>query len=67
MAKAIAAVTRQKLDMNQQCLSEGLANFTGSFFSVHAGLGLAHALGDQSAGRRGHAVVGRGVGRAPSR
>lgn len=32
MAKAIAAQTRQKLDMNQQCLSEGLANFTGSFF-----------------------------------
>ena len=27
MAKAIAAKTGQKLDLNQQCLSEGFANF----------------------------------------
>src|SRR4030095_5935309 len=39
MAKAIAAQTRQKLDMNQQCLSEGLANFTGSFFQCMPGSG----------------------------
>jgi sulfate permease, SulP family len=37
MAKAIAAQTRQKLDMNQQCLSEGVANLTGSFFSACPG------------------------------
>jgi SulP family sulfate permease len=39
MAKAIAAQTRQKLDMNQQCLSEGLANITGSFFQCFPGSG----------------------------
>jgi SulP family sulfate permease len=39
MAKAIAAQTKQKLDMNQQCLSEGLANFTGSFFQCFPGSG----------------------------
>lgn len=39
MAKAIAARTRQKLDMNQQCLSEGLANTVGSFFQCYAGSG----------------------------
>jgi SulP family sulfate permease len=39
MAKAIAAITRQKLDMNQQCLSEGLANFVGSFFQCYPGSG----------------------------
>jgi SulP family sulfate permease len=39
MAKAIAAQTRQKLDMNQQCLSEGLANMAGSFFQCFPGSG----------------------------
>jgi len=39
MAKAIAAITRQKLDMNQQCLSEGLANLVGSFFHCYPGSG----------------------------
>ena len=39
MAKAIAAVTGQKLDLNQQCLSEGLANFGGSFFQCMPGSG----------------------------
>jgi SulP family sulfate permease len=39
MSKAIAAVTRQKLDLNQQCLSEGLANLSGSFFSCMPGSG----------------------------
>jgi SulP family sulfate permease len=39
MAKAIAARTRQKLDINQQCLSEGLANLTGSFFQCFPGSG----------------------------
>jgi len=39
MAKAIAARTRQKLDINQQCLSEGLANITGSFFQCFPGSG----------------------------
>jgi SulP family sulfate permease len=39
MAKAIAARTRQKLDINQQCLSEGLANLAGSFFQCFPGSG----------------------------
>jgi sulfate permease, SulP family len=39
MAKAIASLTRQRIDMNQQCLSEGLANFAGSFFHCYPGSG----------------------------
>ena len=39
MAKAIAARTGQRLDMNQQCLSEGLANTVGSFFQCYPGSG----------------------------
>ncbi len=39
MAKAIASNTGQKLDINQQCLSEGLANLTGSFFQCFPGSG----------------------------
>jgi SulP family sulfate permease len=39
MAKAIAARTRQRLDLNQQCLSEGLANLAGSFFQCFPGSG----------------------------
>lgn len=39
MAKSIAIKTRQKLDINQQCLSEGLANLTGSFFQCFPGSG----------------------------
>ncbi len=39
MAKAIANHTGQKLDMNQQCLSEGLANLTGSLFHCFPGSG----------------------------
>ncbi len=39
MAKAIAARTGQKLDINQQCLSEGLANLSGSFFHCFPGSG----------------------------
>ena len=51
MAKAIAAQTRQKLDMNQQCLSEGLANFTGSFFQCIPGSGsLTRSAINQQAG-----------------
>jgi SulP family sulfate permease len=51
MAKAIAARTRQKLDMNQQCLSEGLANFTGSFFQCFPGSGsLTRSAINQQAG-----------------
>ena len=62
MAKAIAAVTGQKLDMNQQCLSEGAGQLHRQLLPVHAGLGLADALGDQSAGGRADAVVGRRLG-----
>ena len=51
MAKAIAAHTRQKLDMNQQCLSEGLANFAGSFFQCIPGSGsLTRSAINQQAG-----------------
>jgi SulP family sulfate permease len=39
MAKAIASHTRQKLDINQQCLSEGLANVVGSLFQCFPGSG----------------------------
>lgn len=39
MAKAIANLTRQKLDINQQCLSEGLANLVGSLFHCFPGSG----------------------------
>jgi SulP family sulfate permease len=39
MSKAIAAHTRQKLDINQQCFSEGIANLTGSFFQCFPGSG----------------------------
>jgi SulP family sulfate permease len=53
MAKAIAAVTRQKLDMNQQCLSEGVANFVGSFFQCMPGSGsLTRSAINQQAGAR---------------
>jgi SulP family sulfate permease len=51
MAKAIAAVTRQKLDLNQQCLSEGFANFAGSFFQCMPGSGsLTRSAINQQAG-----------------
>ncbi len=51
MAKAIAALTRQKLDMNQQCLSEGLANLTGSLFQCMPGSGsLTRSAINQQAG-----------------
>jgi SulP family sulfate permease len=51
MAKAIAAQTGQKLDINQQCLSEGLANLTGSFFQCYPGSGsLTRSTINQQAG-----------------
>lgn len=51
MAKAIAAHTRQKLDINQQCLSEGLANLSGSFFQCIPGSGsLTRSAINQQAG-----------------
>lgn len=51
MAKAIAAQTGQKLDMNQQCLSEGVANLTGSFFQCFPGSGsLTRSSINQQAG-----------------
>jgi SulP family sulfate permease len=53
MAKSIAAVTRQKLDMNQQCLSEGAANLVGSFFSCIPGSGsLTRSAVNQQAGAK---------------
>ncbi len=51
MAKAIAAHTRQKIDFNQQCLSEGLANLSGSFFRCIPGSGsLTRSFINQQAG-----------------
>jgi SulP family sulfate permease len=51
MAKAIAAQTGQRLDMNQQCLSEGLANMSGSFFQCFPGSGsLTRSAINQQAG-----------------
>ncbi len=39
MAKSLAARSGQRLDVNQQCLSEGLANIGGSFFQCFPGSG----------------------------
>jgi SulP family sulfate permease len=51
MAKAIAARTGQKLDINQQCLSEGAANLVGSFFHGMPGSGsLTRSAVNQQAG-----------------
>jgi SulP family sulfate permease len=51
MAKAIAAKTGQKLDINQQCLSEGVANLTGSLFHCFPGSGsLTRSTINQQAG-----------------
>lgn len=51
MAKGIAAVTRQRLDINQQCLSEGFANMAGSFFHCFPGSGsLTRSAINQQAG-----------------
>ncbi len=51
MAKAIAAETHQKLDLNQQCLSVGVANMTGSLFSCFPGSGsLTRSAINQQAG-----------------
>lgn len=53
MAKAIAAQTRQKLDINQQCLSEGVANVVGSMFQCFPGSGsLTRSTINQQAGAR---------------
>lgn len=53
MAKALAVTTREKLDLNQQCLSEGVANLTGSFFHCMPGSGsLTRSAINQQAGAR---------------
>jgi SulP family sulfate permease len=51
MAKAIAARTGQRLDINQQCFSEGAANLVGSFFQCFPGSGsLTRSAVNQQAG-----------------
>jgi SulP family sulfate permease len=51
MAKAIAAHTGQRLDIHQQCLSEGAANLAGSFFQCIPGSGsLTRSAINQQAG-----------------
>jgi SulP family sulfate permease len=53
MSKALAAKSRQKLDLNQQCLSEGVANLAGSFFHCMPGSGsLTRSAINQQAGGR---------------
>ena len=53
MAKSLSAVTRQRFDLNQQCLSEGVANLAGSFFSCMPGSGslTRSAINHQAGGR----------------
>lgn len=51
MAKALALRTGQKLDLHQQCLSEGLANVAGGFFQCLPGSGsLTRSAINQQAG-----------------
>lgn len=51
MAKAMAVTTRERVDMNQLCLSEGLANMAGSFFQCYPGSGsLTRSYINQQAG-----------------
>lgn len=53
MAKSLAAISRQKLDLNQLCLSEGLANLAASFFGCMPGSGsLTRSAINQQAGAR---------------
>ena len=53
MAKHLAARTGQKFDLNQQCMSEGLANLTGSLFQCIPGSGsLTRSAINQQAGAR---------------
>ncbi len=53
MAKTIAGMTKQRLNLNQQCLSEAVANLTGSFFSCMPGSGsLTRSAINQQAGAR---------------
>jgi sulfate permease, SulP family len=53
MAKSIAAVTGQKLDINQQALSEALANISGGFFQCMPGSGsLTRSAINQQAGAK---------------
>jgi SulP family sulfate permease len=53
MAKAIASRTKQRLDINQQCLSEGVANMVGGFFSCYPGSGslTRSAINHQAGGK----------------
>ena len=49
----MTALSKVRLDLNQQCLSEGLANFTGSFFQCMPGSGsLTRSAINQQAGAR---------------
>ena len=51
MAKAIASQTGQKLDVNQQCLSEAVANLAGSCFQCYPGSGsLTRSVVNKEAG-----------------
>jgi SulP family sulfate permease len=58
IAKVLANQTRQKLDFNQQCLAEGVANLVGGFFQCLPGSGSLSrsAINFRPAGRRGYRV-----------
>jgi SulP family sulfate permease len=65
IAKSIANETRQTLDFNRQCLAEGIANLTGSFFRCLPGSGSLSrsAINFQAGGATrfsGHHHRGRG-------
>ena len=51
IAKALAARSGQALDVNRECLGQGLANLTGPFFSCFVGCGsLNRSVPHQEAG-----------------
>jgi SulP family sulfate permease len=53
MSKQLASQSGQKLDLNQQCLSEGIANVAGAFFQCIPGSGsLTRSAINQQAGAR---------------
>lgn len=53
MSKQLTSQSGQKLDLNQQCLSEGVANLAGSFFQCIPGSGsLTRSAINQQAGAR---------------
>jgi len=63
MAKVLSARTGEKLDINQQCFSEGIANLVGGFFSCFPGSGslTRSAINHQAGGRTQWSAIFSGV------